>query len=253
MYTLFIGAIFIGLSLGVMGSGGAILTIPVLIYGFDQPEKLAILNSLAIVAIIALVTSARNLKSQQIRWPLVFHFGIAGMLGTYLGAMLGNAISGQAQLLIFIATLFISAIKMFRSSIKENQGDCEANLPTWVLPVSGFAVGVLTGLIGVGGGFLIVPALILIAKLSLQHAVATSLVIIFMNSVLGFAKYFDSGGYAFHSFDWWPIIIVSTIGIVSSFLGQKWAENVPQKRLKQGFSAVLLLVGLYIGGQLYAV
>jgi uncharacterized membrane protein YfcA len=170
------GAIAIGVSLGLLGSGGSILTVPVLVYLIGQDEKVAIAGSLFIVGSIALAGSLQFLRAGFIDWRSVAIFGIPGMAGTWFGALLSAYIPGITQLALFAVVMLLASWLMLRP-IKLDTGDGRPRA-LWKIAGDGLVVGVITGLVGVGGGFLIVPALVLLGGLSMHRAVATSLVII---------------------------------------------------------------------------
>jgi len=242
MLLVILGALIVGVSLGLMGSGGAILTMPVLLFGLDQPEKLAIINSLAIVFLISGFQSFQLLLKKAIDLPLVLYFGTPSLIGAYLGAMLGNLASGELQLLIFSISAFAAAIKILMNSNADTQ-EKECSTSRISLVIIGILVGLLTGFVGVGGGFLIVPALLIIARLELKQAVATSLLIITFNSLVGFLKYYVDGNYSVSTFDWLPIITIASIGLVGSLFGQKLKHVLPQHILQKSFAVTLFFVG----------
>ncbi len=188
MVLAWLGALSIGLSLGLLGSGGSILTVPVLVYLVGQDEKVAIAGSLAVVGTIALAGALQYLRSDQVDWRNVGWFGVPGMAGTWLGAMLAAFVPGLVQLALFAVVMLVAAVMMLRGGELK---DTVARSPreVWKIALDGLAVGILTGLVGVGGGFLIVPALVLLGGLSMHRAVATSLVIIALKSYSGFIKY----------------------------------------------------------------
>ena len=171
------GAVAIGVSLGLLGSGGSILTVPVLVYLIGQDEKVAIAGSLFIVGTIALAGSLQYLRARLIDWRNVAIFGIPGMVGTYLGAFLAAYVSGIVQLTLFAVVMLLASYLMLRPIELEHLSDSEPRHP-WKIAIDGLVVGVITGLVGVGGGFLIVPALVLLGRMQMHRAVATSLVII---------------------------------------------------------------------------
>ena len=244
------GALIVGLSLGLMGSGGAILTMPVLLFGLDQPEKLAIINSLAIVFLISGFQSFQLIINKVIDLPLVLYFGVPSLIGAYFGAILGNLASGEIQLLVFSISAFAAAIKiLINSNSDSKQSDSGKTGSRMSLMGIGVLVGVLTGFVGVGGGFLIVPALIIIARLDLKQAVATSLVIITFNSLVGFLTYYIDGNYSVATFDWLPILIIASIGLVGSMFGQKLKHSLPQDLLQKSFAVTLVFVGAAISYQ----
>ncbi len=245
MWLAWCGALLIGISLGLLGSGGSILTVPVLIYLVGEPEKLAIAESLGIVAAISFVGSIPYVIKKEVHWVSLIFFGIPGMLGTYGGASLSQYISGNTQLMIFAGVMIIAAYMMIRERTKLSYKK-PASIPKWVLVVEGLAVGVLTGLVGVGGGFLIIPALVLIGGLSMRMAVGTSLLIITLKSILGFYKYIDVLAMEGLGMNWELIGVFSLIGIAGSFVGNKISQKVPQKQLKTGFGYFLMVMGAYI-------
>jgi len=183
------GAIAIGVSLGLLGSGGSIITVPVLVYLLGQDEKVAIAGSLFVVGSIALAGSLQYVRAGLIDWRNVLVFGAPGMAGTYLGALIAAYVSGVLQLGLFALVMLLASYMMLRP-VKLADTD-HTPRETWKIALDGLAVGVITGLVGVGGGFLIVPALVLLGGVAIHRAVATSLVIIALKSYSGFYKYID--------------------------------------------------------------
>ncbi len=246
MFWAFLGALLIGISLGLLGSGGSILTVPVLIYLVGEPEKVAIAESLGIVASISLVGAIPYAIRKEVDWKSVVFFGIPGMLGTYGGASLSAFISGNTQLLIFALVMILAAFLMIRKT-ELKQGNTHPT-KNWVLVVEGLVVGVVTGLVGVGGGFLIIPALVLVGGLDMRIAVGTSLFIIAAKSALGFYKYLDVLRAEKLNVNWELLAIFTAIGIIGSFVGGRLSRRIPQKALKRGFGYFLVVMGIYILG-----
>lgn len=244
-WTVWIGALAIGLVLGLLGSGGSILAVPVLVYLAGEPAKLAIAESLAVVFTISSVGALPFAWRGQVAWPSVGVFGAPAMAGAYGGAYLSTYVSGAVQLVIFGAVMLLAAVLMFRRRASA-EGPARARQAYWKTGLEGAGVGVLTGLVGVGGGFLIVPALVLLVGLPMHRAVGTSLVIIALNAASGFLKHFDvlsSGGQAVH---WKLIGLLGAVGIAGSFVGGKAGQYVPQARLKRGFAVFLVVMGLFV-------
>jgi uncharacterized protein len=246
IYTL-LGAVGIGLVLGLLGSGGSILTVPVLVYLAGEPEKVAIAESLAIVGAIAAVAAIPYARQRAVHWRSVIYFGIPGIVGTYGGAALAAYVSGAVQLVLFALVMLLAAGLMFRGGEKAvASGGSPVIQRIPVIAIEGLVVGVVTGLVGVGGGFLIVPALVLLGGLSMRLAVGTSLLIIAAKSGAGFVKYLDvlsNEGLAVN----WPLIgIFIAIGIVGSFAGNSLSTRIPQERLKRGFAVFLVIMGSFI-------
>lgn len=245
MIWAWLGAISIGLSLGLLGSGGSILTVPVLVYLVGQDEKVAIAGSLAVVGTIALAGALQYLRSGQVDWRNVGWFGIPGMAGTWLGAMIAAYVSGLVQLALFAGVMLLAAVMMLRGN---GVSDAGGGTPRarWKIAADGLGVGALTGLVGVGGGFLIVPALVLLGGLSMHRAVATSLVIIALKSYSGFIKYLSVLEDQGLQLDWAVLAVVTGLGIAGSWMGNQLAGRIPQQTLRRMFGVFLVLMGIYI-------
>lgn len=238
------GAIAIGLSLGLLGSGGSILTVPMLVYLVGQPEKLAIAGSLAIVGTIAAVGSVPYMRAGLVRWRAVLLFGPPGMAGTFLGAWLAIHVSGAFQLTLFAIVMLAAAALMLRPiAIDQAPVTPRAN---WTIVLDGLSVGIVTGLVGVGGGFLVVPALVLLGGLAMREAVATSLVIIALQSASGFYKYLDVLALERLELNWHIITLVALLGIAGSFGGNLLASRISQPKLRRLFGFFLIAMGALI-------
>jgi uncharacterized membrane protein YfcA len=240
-----LGALSIGLSLGLLGSGGSILTVPVLVYLVGQDEKVAIAGSLAVVGAIALAGALQYLRSGQVDWRNVGWFGVPGMVGTWLGAMIAAFVPGLVQLALFAAVMLLAAVMMLKGNHLPDAGEHQPR-EVWKIAADGLAVGVLTGLVGVGGGFLIVPALVLLGGLSMHRAIATSLVIIALKSFSGFIKYLGVLEQQGLDLDWPILGIVTGFGILGSWIGNRLAGRVPQAMLRKIFGVFLVVMGIYI-------
>ena len=248
MILAWIGALFVGLSLGLLGSGGSILTVPVLIYLAGEHEKVAIAESLGIVGAISFAGFIPYAFKKQVHWQSVILFGLPGMVGTYIGAIASGYVSATFQLLLFAAVMLVAAVMMFRDK-KDNlmiDGQPKVAHAWWKIMIEGLLVGVLTGLVGVGGGFLIVPALVLLSGLPMGLAVGTSLLIIALKSFSGFYKYLDVLSELQLSINWELVIIFSLIGAAGSLIGNKVSDKISNERLKKGFAIFLIVMGAYI-------
>ena len=238
------GALAIGLSLGLLGSGGSILTVPVLVYLLHQDEKVAIAGSLFIVGSIAAAGSLQFLRAGFIQWKSVVVFGLPGMAGTWLGALLAAHVPGVVQLSLFAVVMLLASYLMLRPpDLAHADGRARA---AWKIALDGLVVGVVTGLVGVGGGFLIVPALVLLGGLTMHRAVATSLVVIALKSYSGFYKYLDVLAQQSLELDWRTLFIVTAIGIAGSVIGGRFAKRIAQEKLRRWFGAFLIAMGIYI-------
>ncbi|WP_243030751.1 sulfite exporter TauE/SafE family protein [Thermus altitudinis] len=247
MILALIGALLIGLSLGLLGSGGSILTVPVLVYLLGEPPKQAIAESLLIVGGIALLGAIPYALRGLVDWRNVLFFGLPGMAGTYLGAWLSRFVSGEVQLLTFAMVMLLAAYSMARptplSSAKR------ASRKAWKVVLDGLAVGALTGFVGVGGGFLIVPALVLLGGLPMHLAVGTSLLIIALKSFTGFYKYLHLLPQYGLGVDYPVALLFIAVGTLGSFWGGRLAVRLPQESLRRGFALFLVVMGVFILGQ----
>ncbi len=244
MLLALVGALFVGLSLGLLGSGGSILTVPVLVYLVGQPEKEAIAESLGIVGLIALSGAVMNAVQRKVDWRSVLLFAIPGMIGTASGASLSGLVSGLVQLTVFSVTMLAAAVLMFRG--RPSEGAAAPRQPWWLTAVEGFLIGVLTGFVGVGGGFVLVPALVLLVGLPIHVAIGTSLTIIVLNSASGFVRYLDVLAEAGLGIDWQLVGVFGAVGIVGSIVGNRIGAYVPRARLRQGFAVFLVVMAVYI-------
>lgn len=240
MTFVWLGALFIGLTLGLLGSGGAILTVPILTYIVGQEPKIAIASSLLIVAIISLFTAIPYAKQKLIKWKIVLLFGIPGIFGATVGAWASIFISSTLQMIIFASLILVAAYLMLKPlKIKHHQQ--KAN---YKLAIDGLIIGAITGLTGVGGGFLIIPALVLMNYMPMRLAVGTSLIIITANSLAGFIKYLQVYPDLQFQIDWQLIIIFSFIGVIGGLVGSKIGKNINQYILKKAFGGFLLVIGV---------
>lgn len=267
-----IGALLIGITLGLLGSGGSVLTVPVLVYLLGHADKAAIAESLAIVGMIALVAIVPYARSRQIDWRSVVFFGVPGMFGTYGGAWLANFVPGTAQLVLFGLVMLLAAGLMLwnaRRRAPELPVDLPGVLvggtaheapphveisehkrhPLWQIAFEGVAVGVLTGLVGVGGGFLIVPALVILGGLPMRTAVGTSLAVIALKSLAGFYKYLGVLAELDLQVDWATVGLFIAIGIVGSLLGKVVSSRFDQVTLSRVFAVFLVVMGLFVLGK----
>jgi hypothetical protein len=244
MWLAWIGALAIGLSLGLLGSGGSIITVPVLVYLVGQPEKIAIAGSLGVVGTIALIGALQNAAKGRFEWRSVAWFGLPGMVGTYAGAWLSGHVSGAVQLTVFALVMLAAAVMMFRrSSYVPPAG---SRRPLAKVVADGLAVGALTGFVGVGGGFLILPALVLLGGLGMHVAIGTSLAIIAINAFTGFFKHLHLLSVQGQSLDWKVLGTIALIGAVGSVVGSKFASRIPQATLRRLFAVFLVAMALFI-------
>ncbi|MCP3903943.1 MAG: sulfite exporter TauE/SafE family protein [Planctomycetes bacterium] len=249
MIYAIIGALLVGLSLGIFGSGGSILTVPVLIYLLHHEDKVAIAESLGIVGAIAFVSALPYARAGLVDWRTAVLFGLPGMAGTYVGAWLAAYVAGYVQLFVFAGVMLLAAVQMWRRSGAGPGRDAEAPAPKrsgLKIGADGLAVGVLTGFVGVGGGFLIVPALVLLGGLSMRQAIGTSLVIIALKSAAGFWKYLQVLDGLEATVDWNAMGLFVLVGAIGSFSGKAVNARLPQAALQRGFAVFLVIMAVFI-------
>ncbi len=248
----------IGVSLGLIGGGGSILTVPVLVYLFGVDPVLATAYSLFIVGSTSLVGAFPKYREGQVNLKTAVIFGIPSILSVYatrafLVPIIPNPVFAidafvvsKAMLLmgLFAILMVFASISMIRSkkvavSAKESTAPQQFNYPMILL--EGAIVGLLTGLVGAGGGFLIIPALVLFSKLPMKQAVGTSLLIIAAKSLFGFL-----GDVSQYHLDWKLLGTVTALAIVGIFIGNRLSRNVDGEKLKKAFGWFVLVMGIYI-------
>jgi uncharacterized membrane protein YfcA len=239
----FSAAILIGLALGLMGGGGSILTVPVFVYILGYGPKVSIAMSLAVVGAVSLAGSLSHWREGNVDVRLALVFGVVAMAGTWGGAFLARFVSGTFQLVLFAVVMLMAAGFMFRDSgPAPDPDDQPSTVRLQTLPIiagEGIAVGVLTGLVGVGGGFLIVPAMVLISKVPMKTAVGTSLLVIALKSAAGFYEYTHQV-----QVDYLFIGAFSALAIVGIYLGSQWVKYIAQQTLKRAFAIFVVVMGV---------
>lgn len=234
-------AVLIGVSLGLLGGGGSILTVPVFVYVLGYDPKRAIAMSLAVVGTTSLLGAVTHWRAGHVRLRVAGVFGGIAMVGSYAGARLSALVSGTAQLTGFAIVMLVAAGFMLRSATRPEEVRPAPAVSSALLGVLALAVGLLTGLVGIGGGFLIVPALALGAGLPMRHAIGTSLAVIAFNAFTGFAGY--AGQFAI---PWGIIGMFSAAAIVGVFIGSAGARFVAPGTLRKGFAVFLVVMGLFM-------
>lgn len=247
MVWTWLGALLVGISLGLLGAGGSILTVPVLVYLAGEPEKLAITSSLAIVAAISAAGALPFARRRDIDWRSVALFGVPGMAGAALGARLAHGISAAVQLTIFAFVMLWAAVGMLRNRpVQPAETPVAARRPWLRVVADGLAIGAMTGVIGVGGGFLILPALALIGGLALRTAIGTSLVIISLNALVGFVAHLLADTSQLQQLDRVLLATFISVGVAGSLAGQYVGGRLPQQQLRRLFGIVLVLLATFM-------
>lgn len=234
-------ALIVGLIMGVLGAGGSILTVPILVYILHFGAKEAVATSLAVVGTTSLVGAVRHTQLGNVHLRMAFGFGPVAMVGTYAGAHLAALLSDTAQLALFGAVMFTAAFFMLRAHEPAPTPRRHPAVARALVVLEALGVGLLTGLVGVGGGFLLVPVFVLLLGLSVKDAVGTSLLVIALNAFTGFA------GYLGHVDVAWPFTVGFTaIAITGIWMGAQLLERVPAHAVKRMFGMLLLVMGAWM-------
>lgn len=253
----YLGAILIGVVLGLIGGGGSILTLPVLVYLFGIEPVTATAYSLFIVGLAAVAGTLKNMSQKLVDFKTAMIFALPAFIAVYLtrrylvpalpdplfniGAW---SLSKDVGIMVFFAIIMVLASV---SMIRDRREEADSNLNTEpqynypLIVLEGFVVGVLTGIVGAGGGFLIIPALVLLAKLPMKKAVATSLLIIAIKSLIGFI-----GDLQVIDIDWKFLLVFAVLSVLGIFAGVRLNQIVPGKKLKKGFGWFVLVMGVFI-------
>ncbi len=251
----FASALVIGIVLGLIGGGGSILTVPIFVYLMNINPVTATAYSLFVVGISALVGTIVNLKKGLVHIRTAMVFSVPAFIAVYLTRKyLVPAIPGyifsleeliltkeMAIMIFFAAIMILASISMIRNTRKEELPKEKIQYNYVLILIEGIIVGVVTGIVGAGGGFLIIPALVLLAKLSMKQAVATSLLIIASKSLIGFV-----GDVQNIAIEWSFLFLFTTISIAGIFLGMYLSNFIQGKKLEKGFGWFVLLMGIYI-------
>ncbi|MDV3131339.1 sulfite exporter TauE/SafE family protein [Mycobacterium sp. 29Ha] len=237
-------AVLVGLSLGLLGGGGSILTVPLLAYVGGLDTKQAIASSLLVVGVTSAVGAIAHGRAGRVRWGVTLPFGAAAMTGALGGGVVARFIPGTA-LLISLAVIMIAAGgAMLRGRRNTNACDEVRRVPLVKMAVLGVAVGGVSGLVGAGGGFLLVPALAVLAGLPMAAAVGTSLVVIAMQSFAGLTGHLASG-----HVDWPLAAMVTAAAVVGALIGARLSGAVDADALRTLFGWFVLLMASVILAQ----
>ncbi|GLW99046.1 sulfite exporter TauE/SafE family protein [Microtetraspora sp. NBRC 16547] len=234
-------AVVVGLTLGLFGGGGSILTVPLLVYFAGVPAKSAIAMSLFVVAVTSAVSAVGHARAGRIRWKTGLIFGLAGMVGAYGGGLIGPRLPEALLLAAFALMMVATATAMIRGRKSPERRPAHSELPVLHVAVEGVVVGLVTGLVGAGGGFLVVPALVLLGGMPMSVAVGTSLVVIAMKSLAGLAGYMQTV-----QVDWGIALPVTVAAVVGGVIGGRLAGRVQADRLRQAFGWFVLVMGGFV-------
>ncbi len=241
LLSLVLGTI-IGLSLGMLGGGGSILTVPALVYLVGIPVAQATGTSLAIVGTTALVGAVRHQRAGRVALRAALGFGAASVAGSILGSLLGKHIAGGLLLVLFAFLMLAAGVTMLRRRSGQTRASAR-RVPAGPVKIglAGFGVGLLTGFFGVGGGFVIVPALTMVLGLPMATAVGTSLVVIVMASAAGFATHLGAG-----SLNAAVTLFFVLGGVTGALSGVHLAGRLPEPALRRSFAVLVFALAGYL-------
>ena len=234
-------SVVIGLSLGLLGGGGSILTVPILTYVAGLDPKEAIAASLFVVGATSAVSAITHARNGRVKWRTGLVFGAAGMAGAFGGGLLGGHIPGTILMIAFALMMVATSIAMIRGRKNKTAATHNSELPVLKVILEGLVVGLVTGLVGAGGGFLVVPALALLGGLTMPVAVGTSLVVIALKSFAGLGGYLTTV-----SLDWGLVAAVTAAAIAGSIIGSRLAGRIPEAALRKGFGIFVLAMGVFV-------
>lgn len=242
--------LLIGLSLGALGGGGSILAVPALVYAAGQPAKAATTTSLILVATTSMIGLWPHWKSRRVRWIPGLLFGASGIGGSLLGSHWNQAVNGDVLLLAFSGVMMLAGWAMLRRARAGGQGSADSLLSrTHVhadastiakVLLAGSGVGLLTGFFGVGGGFVIVPALVLALGFQMPEAVGTSLLVITINSMVALTTRLNTG-----NIEWQTVISFTVASLIGVMLGGRLVSKRDASSLQRWFVRLLFAVAIY--------
>ena len=240
-YLGFSLAILIGLSLGLLGGGGSILTVPVFVYVLGYGVKESVAMSLVVVGLTSLFGAFGHFRAGNVHLRTALFFAPASILGAFGGAEAAMHVTASLQLAIFGVVMLLASAFMFfgQAVIARAQAAGRRSLPT--ISLLGAGVGFLTGLVGVGGGFLYVPALVLLGGLQMKEAVGTSLVLITLSCISSFLRYLGR-----IPMDWPAMAVFTALAFVGVVIGTATAKRVSQAGLRRAFAVFLVAMGAFV-------
>jgi uncharacterized membrane protein YfcA len=258
MFLGYLLAILVGISLGLIGSGGSILTLPILVYIMDVDPLAATAYSLFIVGIAALAGGIRNAMHKTVHFPTVLAFGLPSIAAVYSTRKwllplipdtllsIGNftLTKAIALMLMFAIVMIMASLSMIRSGRRNIEPAVNASgiRARFIMLLRGIQVGILTGLLGAGGGFLVIPVLVLQAGMNMSSAIGTSLFIVALNSLFGFTQEWISG----FPMNWTLIAVFSASALIGVIIGSSLSAKVSSTKLKSAFGWFVLVIGCYI-------
>ncbi|MCC3275424.1 sulfite exporter TauE/SafE family protein [Arthrobacter sp. zg-Y20] len=237
-------SVLIGLSLGLLGGGGSILTVPILTYVAGLNPREAIASSLFVVGATSAVSVLGHARKGRVMWRTGLLFGAAGMVGAFGGGQVGGRLPETVLMVAFAAMMLAASVAMIRGRRGAPADSRTGEQPAPKVLLMGLVIGLVAGLVGAGGGFLIVPALALLGGLTMPAAVATSLVVISLQSLAGLGGYLTTVNLN------WPLVgAVTVLAVLGSLVGARLAGKIPEAALRRGFGLFVLVMGMFVLAQ----
>ncbi|CAM2067531.1 putative membrane transporter protein [Sulfidibacter corallicola] len=236
-------SVLVGITLGLLGGGGSILTLPILLYAMHFEPHTAIAMSLFVVGTTSGIGAVQHARAGNVRWQTGLWFSAGGMAGAFSGGKIGVLIPGPILLLLFGGLMFVTAFAMLRGRRTPQPRNEGARHVGFIL-VEGFLVGGFTGMVGAGGGFLVVPALVLLGGIPMKEAVGTSLLVISLKSFAGLGGYLGQV-----DVNWQATLAVTAAAVMGSFAGTRLMRVISPDRLRTGFAWFVMAMAIYMLGR----
>lgn len=237
----------IGGLFGLLGAGGSIMIWPLLVFVLGHAEHVALMESLIIVGGIAAGGALPYMYTKQIDYTAILLMGLSGIIGASVGAYLGKEAGDSIHHLVFIVVVWVAAWNMLKPPKQLASAPLQESFwqPKRLPLIAGVGclIGMLSGFSSIGGGFLLVPALVLFCRLPMHQAIGTSLAIITLNAFSGFLSLIVWQHALFEQLEWDVIVLYTCVGILGSLIGASYAQYLPQKRLRTLFGLMLIVVG----------
>jgi hypothetical protein len=234
-------SVVMGVTLGVLGGGGSIMTLPILVYLLALPTKSAVATSLLVVGATSLLGLVLHARAGNVQWRIGSVFAAFAMVGAYVGGFGAQYVAGAILLGLFTTLMLVTGVAMLRGRKAPDPTAEPKPISVPKIAAEGLVVGLVTGLVGAGGGFLVVPALVLLGGLSMQHAIGTSLFVIALKSFAGFA------GYASHvTVDYTIAGLVIGAALFGAVFGVRLAQQIEAAKLRKGFAWFVLVMGAFM-------
>ena len=236
------GALAVGIALGLLGGGGSILTVPVFVYAVGLDPKAAVAASLPVVALTSTAAALSHWRQGNVQVRTAIVFGVIAAAGGFAGARLAAHISGVVQFTLLGVIMLGAATRMLSRNIQESANAApDRPIPFAKLVPVALVVGVVTGIVGIGGGFLILPTLVILCELPMRTAVGTSLLVIAMNATAGTAGYVGQV-----PIDWPAVALFSVFAVTGSLGASRFGSRLPQAALRNAFGILLICLATVI-------